>query len=600
MARQSRWRWRFALVAAVLVVGLAALAYMLAEDAGMDRLAGQLRDRLTLSQRAVESEIERFAYLPQVLGEDERILELLAHPSTNRVREVNLYLQTVAGHAQADVVYIIDPSGLTLSSSNWSEPSSFVGHNYSFRPYFADALVTGRGAYYAVGVTTGVPGYFLSSRIDGPEGPLGVAVVKVDMSPLERVWAEAGEMTGVADASGIVFLSGVPGWRYRPLHQLADMDRARILAERRYDGIDVAARRPLVPGSAAADLTRIFEDGAQGLALSTIVIDPEGWHHFSALPLAPVREEARLIAGIAGLLSLVCLLAGLYGFQRRQLTRFRLNQKAMLEERVAERTSALGREIEERKRAEAELRKTQDSLIHAAKLAALGRMSAAIVHEVSQPLSALDNTLAAAALHAQRGDEPKSTASITTGRDLLKRMQRTIKHLKTFSSRAQALPSDPIALAQSVTEAIEIAAPRARERGVTLRFEPCELSPLTAANAVRIEQVFINLLLNAIDATASMGNSQVLVRLQWDETRAAVHFLDSGPGIPSEIAEQIIEPFFTTKATGEGLGLGLSISRAILEDYGGSLVFSPAAGGGTCATVWLPAAIASRSLELAR
>lgn len=597
---QRRVRWHFGLAGAVLVCGLAMAAYLFAHEAGMDRLAGQLRDRLTLSQRAVESEIERFAYLPQVLGEDNRVLGLLAQPSADRVDQVNAYLTSVAEHAQADVVYLIDRNGLTLAASNWDLPSSFVGHNYDFRPYFTDALERGRGAYYAVGVTTGVPGYFLSSRIDGPDGPLGVAVVKVDMSPLERVWAEAGEMTGVADSAGIVFLSGVPNWRYRPLYTLDQTDTSRIQAERRYDGNDVFSRVPLVDALETSGLTSVSQEGLPRLAMSTALIAPKGWRLFSALPSAPVRDQAQLVAGVVGLLTLVCLLLGLYSYQRRQLTRWKLEQNTVLERRVAERTGALAREVEERKRAEEELRHTQDSLIHAAKLAALGRMSAAIVHEVSQPLSALDNTLAAASLHARNQNTEKSTASIQAGRDLLKRMQRTIKNLRTFSSRAKSLPSEPIALEQSIAEALDIVAPRARERGVTAMLESVDTAIMAAVNAVRIEQVFINLLINAIDATASMGNSQVSVRLRQSGDMALVEFCDDGPGIPDDIADQITEPFFTTKATGEGLGLGLSISRAILEDYKGTLAFSSAPGGGTCATVSLPLATRQSRLEAAK
>ena len=564
------------LLAVALVCALAALAYALSYRAGIDRLSGQLRDRLTVTQRSVESEIERFGYLPEVLGEDERIIELLADSTPEAVRLANGYLQTVTSHSLADVAYIIDADGLTLASSNWNLPTSFVGHNYGFRPYFGEALRDREGSYYAVGVTTGVPGYFLSARIDGPDGPLGVAVVKVDMAPLEQAWARAGEMTGLADEAGVVFLSGIVDWKYRPLHPLASQDRELIGQERRYDGIDVASRAPLVANPISSGGQVFIEDGNQSLALSAVRIEPQGWQLFAALPVAPVADEARLMAGLAGLLSLVCILVGLYMFQRRQLTRWKLEQNAVLERRVAERT--------------AELRETQDSLIHAAKLAALGRMSAAIVHEVSQPLSALDTTLAAAGLHAQNERGAKVQTSIQTGRALLKRMQRTVKHLKSFSSRTQALPADPISLAASVNAAIEIVTPQAREQAVEIRFASDENHVLVAVNAVRIEQVLINLLLNSIDATATLGNSTVAISIGSGTDRALVEIVDSGPGIPEEIAEKITEPFFTTKKTGEGLGLGLSISRAILEDYGGTLSFAPAAGGGTLTTVSLPLA----------
>src|SRR5690606_2386543 len=174
---------------------------------------------------------------------------------------------------------------------------------------------------------------------------------------------------------------------------LAARDHTLIDSERRYDGIDLEERAPLVGNPIVPDSPMLVEDGGQSLVMSAISIEPQGWQLLSALPTAPVADEARLVAGLAALLSLVCILVGLYWLQRRQLTRFKLEQNTVLERRVAERTEALALQIEERKRTEVELRETQDSLIHAAKLAALGRMSAAIVHEVSQPLSALDTTL---------------------------------------------------------------------------------------------------------------------------------------------------------------------------------------------------------------
>lgn len=584
-----------ATVVGVMVCALAMTAYAIAHQAGMDRLSGQLRDRLTVTMRSVESEIERFGYLPRVMGEDERISGLLSAPTDEAVALANDYLETVARHSGADAAYIIDRNGLTLAASNWNLSTSFVGHNYSFRPYFLNAMSEGEGSYYAVGATTGVPGYFLSTRIDGADGPLGVAVVKVDMAPLERTWSSAGEMTGLADNAGVVFLTGISHWKYRPLHQLAEADRRVIESEKRYSGIDIASRLPLITSDLPLGSAVPVALGDETLLMRSARIEPDGWQLFSGLPTAKVADEARLIAGLVALLSLVCILVGLSMFQRRQLTRLKLEQNAVLEKRVAERTDALAREIEERKRTEAELRDTQDSLIHAAKLAALGRMSAAIVHEVSQPLSALDSTLAAANLHVKSARVQNSEASISKVREILKRMQRTVKHLKSFASRTQAMPAEPISLAASVNAALEIVASRAKEMRVEVTFDTIGASPSVAVNSVRIEQVLINLLLNAIDATASLGNRSVSITTREDGDRAVVDILDTGPGMP----DSVIEPFFTTKKTGEGLGLGVSISRAILEDYGGMLSYAPAPGGGTIATISLPLAPARPVLEAA-
>src|SRR3546814_7105055 len=110
---------------------------------------------------------------------------MLQHPqATEAIANTNAYLQAVREMSGADEIYVLNLSGETLAASNWNEPGSFVGHNYAFRPYFENAMASGSGRFYAVGVTTGKPGYFLSSRVDTGGRPIGVVVAKVDMAPL--------------------------------------------------------------------------------------------------------------------------------------------------------------------------------------------------------------------------------------------------------------------------------------------------------------------------------------------------------------------------------------------------------------------------------
>jgi two-component system C4-dicarboxylate transport sensor histidine kinase DctB len=278
----------------------------------------------------------------------------------------------------------------------------------------------------------------------------------------------------------------------------------------------------------------------------------------------------------------------LYLRQRQQLTRMKLEQNAVLERRVADRTAALAHEVEERIRAEVELRAMQESLIHAAKLAALGRMSAAIVHEVSQPLSALDNTLAAAGLHAERQSTEQVQRNLVSARNLLRRMQRTVKHLKTFSSRRDATPPEAVDVNAVIEAAIEIVAPRAQEHRLDITFAPAEGLAAASGNAIRLEQVLINLLLNAVDATAAAGNRDIAVTAAVVNKAMRIAISDAGGGISQEARDRLFEPFFTTKTTGEGLGLGLSISRTIIEEFGGTLSLVPLPDGGTLASVELP------------
>lgn len=575
------------LIAALLAmtVALSAAAFALAHYTGSARLEADLRDRLTVTRHSVVTEIERFRYLPAVVGQDARVRALLADPGNlAAAAAANDYLQTVRDLSGVDELYVTDARGLTVAASNWNQPGSFLGHNYAFRPYFQGAMQQGDARYYAVGVTTGKPGYFLSARLGPASAATGVAVVKVDMATLESTWVRASEHVALADPDGVVFLSGPRNWKYRPLEPLDPPALDRIVAERRYDGLDISTAEPLT-GAMTSDLR-------EPLRVARAALEPDNWQIVVGLPEAPVLRSAWLLAGLAALGGLLASVGALIFWQRRQLTLLKLEQNAVLERRVAERTVELAHEIEERRRAEDELRQTHESLVHAAKLAVLGRMSAAIVHEVSQPLSALDNTLAAAELHLARGDAGKTGNSLGSARGLLRRMQTMVRHLKTFGAKQKLTPPEPVDMATVLAASAEILEPRLRELGVGLSLPTVSDLPPVSGNAVRLEQVATNLLLNAAEASAGAsaepGPVTVTAALELHGTGLRLTIADSGPGIPEDMRERIMEPFFTTRVTGEGLGLGLSIVRTILEQTGGTLTFAPRPGGGTLTLVDLP------------
>ncbi|WP_202190132.1 ATP-binding protein [Ensifer sp. LCM 4579] len=570
------------------------VAYHLASGSAIGALEGQLQRSLVLTNRAIATEIERFRYLPLVLGEDARIRALAGRERSPVVLDAaNRYLQTVVRQAGAAELYVLDDRGVALASSNFDTAESFVGHDYSFRPYFQDALQSGEGRYYAIGVTTRKPGYFLTSRIDvAGQSPI-IVVVKADLLPLEATWKAAGVQTAIADRWGIVFLSGNPDWKYRPLAALSAEAVAQLARERTYEGADLAATKPILPervappiGEADAPALHVEEDGRQLLAKFSVV-EPDGW-----LVLAATSTED--IGKLAGFWALSALIAGLLStgtlyflHQRALLIRMRLRQSEVLERKVAERTQDLAHEIDMRKRTEEELRRAQEGLIHSEKMAALGRMSTAIVHEVSQPLAALEATLATAGLLAEKGRAEKVCERVLDARALVKRMQRTVKHLKTFG-RKGASELEKVDVDAVIRNALDLAAPRAKTLGVEPLLEASAPTPVVIAVAVKLEQVMLNLLLNALDAVEGRKDPAITIRRTVEAGRVCVTVIDNGSGIAPEHRERIAEPFFTTKLTGEGLGLGLSIATAIVREFGGEITFAEAAGGGTMATVAMP------------
>ncbi len=564
----------------------AALAFGLAWNLALAGLRSGLDQQLVLTARAVETEISRFRALPDVAGEDARIAAALAQPPATggaAHEAASRYLKRVADHSGASELYLLDVQGVTIAASNWAAPGSFIGKNYAFRPYFRDAMALGRGQFYAIGVTTGLPGYFLSRRITHA-GARGVMVVKVDLLPLQRTWQEAGLAMALADADGVVFLSGRPDWVYRPLRPLPEGTLARLASQRTYDGVDLARAAPLLSqGPLAA--APIAPGAMQPRAVR---LGPSGWQLLAAAPTAPVQASASGWAMGTALVSLVAMAIAKVLHQRRQISALRLRQNEVLEARVSERTADLAREIDARRQAEIELRATQEGLVHSEKMAALGRMSAAIVHEISQPLAAMEATLAAAELSLPASDS--STAPrLATVRGLIRRMQRTTKHLKSFGRRE---PGEKVLvdLVPVIASALELVTPRARAVGVVPVFKPPQ-EPLTVwAGPVRMEQVLVNLLLNAIDAVEGRPDPQITLKAHAAAGQLRLRVTDNGPGIAAEDLPRVAEPFFSTKPGGAGLGLGLSISRTILGEFGGDMAFAAAPGGGTEVQVTLPLA----------
>lgn len=579
---------RVAIIATVLaaIVVASLVAWDVAWRINMARLASGLDASLTLVHRSLAGEIESYRTLPRVVAQDPRIADLIDTHGQATAGAVDRYLATVRAKTGADELFVMDATGVTLAASNWESTKSFVGHNYNFRPYFQDAITHGEGRFYAVGVTSGVPGYFLSYRVQGNSGRTGVVVVKVNFASIERAWRDTASRTALADAAGVIFLSGEESWKYRPLQNLSTQALNSIAAQRKYDGVNLEVQRPLFAEDVDLGGPDITMDNGD-LMYRMIRLPEDEWTLIGASSISGPIGSANVIAMLTALVGVVMAGAVFIHRQRQQLVRFRLNQNAVLERRVDERTRELAREVDVRRRTEQHLRETQDELIHATKLAALGQMSAAITHEICQPISAMDSTLMAAERRAGANDHSEVVKLIGRARNLTRRMQHTIRHLRSFSRKEKGV-AEPVVVAHCVMAALELAEPRARELGVEIETDAAVYPVSVRANAVRLEQVMLNLVLNALDAVEAVGDRRVSVSVGARAGRVWIEVSDSGPGIPEGIGEKMMEPFFTTKPGVEGLGLGLSISQSIVADFGGTMRFLPRPGGGTICEVSLP------------
>ena len=597
--KRPRWQRSFALLLAVLLGGMV-VAYA-AWRVSLDLALAQTRDDAQRHLRFVAHELtgalDKYEALPQVLARHPALAGLLAEPTSKaHVAEVNALLVDVARDAAAAAIFFIDANGLTLASSNWRDPQTFVGQNYAYRPYFRDAMARGGGHFYARGSTTGTPGYFIAHRLGGPHA--GVVVLKVSLDEMEANWARSAGELMLADARGVVFLASRPEWKYRTLQPLTAAVRAELHDTQQYGDLPLA---PLSrePSRVSSELRveRIATASAKLRALVTEQpVEGRGW---TLLSFTEIRGAEQIAAGRAwaaalGWVSLLLLLA--YLQLRRRRTRERLAAQGelraaydSLETRIEERTRELQARVDELNRTERTLRATQDDLVQAGKLAVLGQMAASITHEINQPLAALRALNDNARVFLERGMQADAEGNLEAIDQLTQRIAAIVAQLKGFARRDE-LRVQPVPVAAAFQAAVALVSAEARRQRVTIDCPPVPDGLAVLGQQVRIEQVLVNLLRNAIDANAEQGGGTVTLRADVEPGQALLSVTDSGPGLSDDVQARLFEPFFTTKRRGDGLGLGLSISASIANALGGSLQGGNRPEGGAQFTLRLPLA----------
>jgi signal transduction histidine kinase len=237
---------------------------------------------------------------------------------------------------------------------------------------------------------------------------------------------------------------------------------------------------------------------------------------------------------------------------------------------------ALRLDIAERQRAERALAETRQASIQAAKMAALGEMSANLAHEVNNPLTAIRlRAQQLGVLSAQGRLDARAVLSAAKEIDgTVDRIGRIIAALRFFARQGDEDPLRPENLLSIVNDTVQLCAHRFHMHQIDLRIEPIPADLYVDCRGTQIAQVLINLLANAYDAVAQRPIRRVRVAAEVanDEVRIAV--IDSGAGVPIELVPRIMEPFFTTKEIGKGTGLGLSLSSGIAAAHGGRLTYN--------------------------
>ena len=639
-----------------------------------------------LFQQSFSASINQYEYLPALLANDS-LVELALTLTYQDTKELNNRLKFISNRSGTDAVYIMNASGTVIATSNYDQNNNFLHQNYSFRPYFERAISErGRQFYYAIGATTGIPGFFISEPVIADDGSvLGVVVVKLELSEWEKGWQDAQQNILVADDNKVIILSGVESWRYRSVGKLSQNTLQQIESHRQFQGIQpqpiysttyefplfddfivsfwvidddaylvntypitdtgwtlyyleknqrfiqsafiffllistvmglvflyLRERRSRIKSRRQAREIELrhrreLETIIEKIHIGIVSLDRRGEILFmnqpareilgmnfdAEIPLTiqqvldvsdvedfstrlkgqgnivePFHETTVLNQGDSPIHVMFAISQVPHeGEQRLLMTLINIGKRKQAEEAVIRINASLEELVENRTRA---LRDAQAELVQQSKVAALGQMAATIVHELSQPLSAMNSSIAAIKLKAEKDDWTGALTSIGRLSPLSKKMHNIIRLLKSFSYKDDALV-EAQDLASLIEQSLLLMRDALLEKNIDIQLEELEKSVFVRVNPLKFDLVIVNIIQNAIDAMDKCEKAVIRVAMSSRDFEAMVTIEDLGGGIDSRVMGQLFDPYFTTKEIGKGLGLGLSICYEIISEYGGKL-----------------------------
>lgn len=561
--RRRRTR-RIRLIVIGLFLALSAGSVWLTAETSSRFLRSDLETRVSAGLQVqagiLESHLEKFRVLAPVVARStnaEAVALFIDEQVGKRVAAI------AAGMAGAEEVWFLSSRGRPIASSLSDDLAVMADGNRMIDKAFAEAAQGQLGRQLLPGSPSRPPSYVFASPIRVENRLVGVLAVRVPLAPVEQAWALTKVPLAATDTDGRILVSNRPDWRGRLISEVTRGNPLHIVRQLPVLGWEVHA---------LADQSESLSQVWRAMLIAVLLCVILG----GLLFMLAARWEAQAQRG-----------------RRQRAEALRLERKVLHRTAALRQANAqLQQEVQDRQRAEEHLRQAQAELVQAAKLATLGEMSASLSHEYNQPLAAIRSDADVAEMLIVRGRAGEAVGNLQRIGAMVDRMAEIARTLKGFTRKA-GTDVRPVDFAQVVEEAALLLRPQVKRTETELVIRMPEEPIVVYGGKIRLEQVLVNLLSNAVDAAraardASGQPPRVVLTVTADGPHALVTVDDTGAGVPENIRPQIFEPFFTTKETGAGLGLGLSIAYKIVHDFNGSLVLEDGPLGGARFSMRLP------------
>lgn len=530
----------------------------------------------------LESELQKFSLIPLLISEYPDTAQALEGESSETVERLNNQLEFLSDSTGAAYIFVFDENGNTIASSNFNSPGSFIGENFKFRPYFKETIEKGSSRVFAVGAETGTPGLFLTKRLGEAGDAKGGIVVKVEFHDIIDGWQKTTHSLFVKNSDGIILFSNDEDLNYKTLEDISREKELELQSSRQFGSIKIESANMII----GPNRTGIDQDG-QDVLINSIPVGNFDWTMIRALPfkdeIAAQRSGAYLIS-----LLMATAIGMLLWFWRRRIirdlekaknTEFLKTEVKRQTKEISDAKDKLQKEMDARELFNRRFRLAREELAQANRLGSIGAITASVAHEINQPVAAIQTFAENADIFIERGRPDKAKENLTAIVELTSKIGLITNQLRRYS-RKRSHGLDDVSL-ENVFKGVELLiGDRLKSAGVIFSRQPTDLAEFKVrAGRVRLEQVFVNLFQNAMDAMDHVENPRIDILVLETHDKVHIAVSDNGSGIKEDIRHKVFDPFFTERA--EGLGMGLGIVKEIVSEFGGDIRIKNSSSDGT-------------------